>query len=130
MATFEQHTPSPPEESGIGTSEHGGPTTSELGEIVQRLAAEIAHPSLDRSELLQIEITLRGMLPTLEGMLQYAIYGREPCDGVSDAQGAIQTLSQHLQWIQLHAHTSLDRIQLRLTESVHCAKLALQHLSQ
>src|SRR4051794_40452862 len=111
------------------TSEHAGPTATELLAMVQRLAADLSGGALDRSGLLQIEITLRGMLPQLEGMLQYHVHRQGQSDRADEASRAVVTLAGNLEWIQLNAHAPIPRIHLRLTESVHCAELALQRIA-
>src|SRR3954454_10402187 len=109
--------------------EHTGSMVSELQAIVQRLGADVQQDGSTRSELLQIEITLRGMLPTLQGMLQHDIWDQGPSDGAEDASRGLITLTGDLEWIQLHAYAPLDQIRHRLQGSVTCAGLALQHLA-
>jgi hypothetical protein len=109
--------------------EHTGPRIGELQSIVERLSADLERAGGDRSVLLQIEISLRGMLPLLEGMLQYAVVSQGESARATGAERAIMPLSQHLEWIQLHAHAPLEQMYSRVRESLRCAELALQHLS-
>lgn len=116
-------------EEHVVTQEYAGPTSGELSTIVERLDTELHSSPIDRSTLLQIEMTLRGMVPTLEAMLQYAVRSHRQSDRLATADHAVMTIVQHLEWIQLHANAPIEEIRQRVRDSVHNAATVTEQLT-
>lgn len=105
--------------------DYRGPSTDEMREILGRLRQELARDGLRRDELLQVEMTLRGMLPDLEAQLQRAIDDGPERDGVEAAVQGLMAMSANLMWIQLHAGADDDTVRSHVNDGVEGAERAL-----
>jgi hypothetical protein len=82
--------------------------------------------ALDRSELLHCELTLRGLLPMVEGGLELRVRREGEFRGLEHADHALATLTANLMWAQLHSFAPLDEMRSRLHEACECALTLLR----
>jgi hypothetical protein len=102
---------------------------SENREIVQRLSERLERTELTRTELLEGELVLRGMLPMIEEAIPARMRLEGEFAGVEDAEVGLQELTTHLMWIQLHSLAPLGDVRARLQAAMASAALALRGLA-
>jgi hypothetical protein len=112
------------------TLKQSGPTIDAMREILRRVCQDLDKDDLGRTDLLQIEMTLRGMLPDLETRLQVAVEDNQERTTVDRAVQGLMALSANLMWIQLHARSDLDILRDHLRDAIRGADQALQPLTQ
>lgn len=104
-----------------------GPSVDEIQHILENLRRALDQDALPHEEYLQIEMTLRGMLPDLEARLQQHLTtdGENP----DAALEGMVTLSADLMWIQLHAREPAETLKQRLQEALAAAQRVVAYLS-
>ena len=104
-----------------------GPDVVEMTEIIGRLRQDVSDAS-QPDELLQVEMTLRGMMPDLETHLQQKM---NECAGQPGEDAAIRELmhlSGVLMWIQMHAQEPPGKTRKHLDEALDCAEQVLCYM--
>jgi hypothetical protein len=94
--------------------------------LIRDIRQSLQTDALDRSEMLHCELTLRGLLPTVEGGLELRVRREGEFRGLEHAEHALSTLSANLMWAQLHSHAPLDEMRGRLHEAAECALTLLR----
>lgn len=110
------------------TNHNRGPDAGEMAAIVQRLHRTLSGDGLTGDQLLQVEMTLRGMLPDLEARLQQHALDDPDHDADDGAVEGLMHLAATLMWVQLHAQEPPAILRRHLTEAVSSAQQVVAYL--
>lgn len=104
-------------------------STDTLQQIARRLRERLDRDNLERIELLETEMTLRGLMPELEAQLMHMIASGMTGDSRGAASENLMVLSRNLMWIQLNADAAISAVRDRLRESLDCVEQIVFHLA-